>query len=37
LIEKVSFNFVILRISSVPNLIPGTYTFTLTVTLQYDN
>jgi len=37
LIEKVSFNFVILRISSVPNLIPGTYTFTLTVTLQYDD
>jgi len=31
------FNRVSLRISSVPNLMPGTYTFTLTVTIQYTN
>ncbi len=31
-IEK-RFNRITLRISSVPNLMPGTYTFTLTVTL----
>jgi len=29
------FNNIKLKISSVPNLMPGTYTFTLTVTLQY--
>ena len=33
-IEK-RFNCIRLRISSVPNLMPGTYTFTLTITLQY--
>jgi len=32
---KERFNDITLRISSVPNLMPGTYTFTLTVTLQY--
>ena len=31
------FNHITLRISSVPNLMPGTYTFTLTVTLQYKD
>jgi len=31
------FNRISLRISSVPNLMPGTYTFTLTVTIQYTN
>ena len=31
------FNRITLRISSVPNLMPGTYTFTLTVTLQYKD
>ena len=35
LTEEVSFNYVTLRISSAPNLMPGTYSFTLTVTLQY--
>lgn len=35
LTEEVSFNYVTLRISSTPNLMPGTYSFTLTVTLQY--
>lgn len=35
-IEK-RFNDVTLTISSVPNLMPGTYTFTLTVTLQYGS
>jgi len=34
-IEKVSFNCVTVRITSAPNLMPGTYTFTLTITLQY--
>ena len=29
------FNHITLTISSVPNLMPGTYTFTLAVTLQY--
>jgi hypothetical protein len=33
-IEK-RFNTITLTIASVPNLMPGTYTFTLTVTLQY--
>jgi len=33
-IEK-RFNLISLRISSAPNLMPGKYTFTLTVTLQY--
>jgi hypothetical protein len=36
LIEEVSFNCVTASITSAPNLMPGTYTFTLTVTLQYD-
>ena len=31
------FNDITLRISSVPNLMPGTYTFTLTVTVQYED
>jgi len=31
------FNRISLRISSVPNLMQGTYTFTLTVTIQYTN
>jgi len=31
------FNRITLRTSSVPNLMPGTYTFTLTVTIQYTN
>lgn len=35
-IEK-RFNLISLRISSVPNLMPGIYTFTLTVTLQYKD
>jgi len=35
-IEK-RFNHITLRISSVPNLMPGTYTFTLTITLQYKD
>lgn len=30
------FNHITLRISSVPNLMPGTYTFTLIVTLQFE-
>jgi len=30
------FNIVKLKICSVPNLMPGTYTFTLTVSLHYD-
>jgi len=34
-VEKVSFNCVTVRITSAPNLMPGTYTFTLTTTLQY--
>ena len=34
-IEEVSFNCVTVRITSAPNLMPGTYTFTLTITLQY--
>lgn len=29
------FNHITLTISSVPNLMPGTYTFTLTVALEY--
>jgi hypothetical protein len=29
------FNIIKLKISSVPNLMPGTYTFTLTITLHY--
>jgi len=33
-IEK-RFNIISLKISSVPNLMPGKYTFTLTITLQY--
>jgi len=33
-IEEI-FNIITLYISSVPNLMPDTYTFTLTVTLQY--
>ena len=35
-IEK-RFNRITLRISSVPNLMPGTYTFTLTITVQYKD
>ncbi len=35
LTEEVSFNYVTLKISSAPNLMPGTYSFTITVTLQY--
>jgi hypothetical protein len=31
------FTRITLRISSVPNLMPGTYTFTLTITLQYKS
>ena len=31
------FNHITLRISSVPNLMPGTYTFMLTVTLQFED
>jgi hypothetical protein len=31
------FNDISLGISSVPNLMLGTYTFTLTVTIQYEN
>ena len=30
------FNIVKLKICSVPNLMPGTYTFTLTASLHYD-
>lgn len=30
------FNIIKLKICSVPNLMQGTYTFTLTVTLQYE-
>ena len=30
-----SFNYVTLKISSVPNLLPGTYTFTLNVVVGY--
>ena len=33
-IEK-RFNNLTLKIASVPNLMPGTYTFTLTITIQY--
>jgi len=31
------FNIIKLRISSVPNLMPGKYTFTLTIILQHKN
>jgi len=31
------FNDITLRISSVPSLMPGKYTFTLTVTIQYES
>ena len=31
------FNIITLTIFCVPNLMPGTYTFTLTVTLQYED
>jgi hypothetical protein len=31
------FNDVTLKISSVPNLTPGKYTFTLTITIQYKD
>jgi len=30
------FNIIKLGISSVPNLMPGEYTFTLTITIQYQ-
>ena len=33
---KDRFNIVKLKICSVPNLMPGTYTFTLTVSLHYE-
>ena len=33
-IEK-RFNTITLKITSVPNLMPGKYTFTLTITVQY--
>ena len=35
-IEK-RFNIITLKISSLPNLMPGTYTFTLTITVQYKD
>ena len=31
------FNIIKLRISSVPNLMPGKYTFTLTISIKYQN
>jgi hypothetical protein len=31
------FNDITLKISSVPNLTPGKYTFTLTITIQYKD
>lgn len=33
--KEVSFNYVALRISLAPNLMPGTYTFTITVKLVF--
>jgi len=36
LVHGKTHNRLTLRISSVPNLMPDTYTFTLTVTLQYE-
>jgi len=36
LVRAKTHNQLTLRISSVPNLMPDTYTFTLTVTLQYE-
>ena len=36
LVRGKTHNRLALRISSVPNLMPDTYTFTLTVTLQYE-